>query len=371
MKMHLFSFSRTPFRIAMLAALSLMAPSFIYAGNPISQGTTQEITIDNFDSGGNASGATGSTGYLLGSFGIPMGVSTLSGGGYVLNAGYFGQDLVSPSIISSIWNVPGGTARSITLQWISPGDNERDDSNLVGSRFNISTTTVLGSAQDPLYWSTRRDTPDVIVSTANVAAKSLCTYQVTGLMPAVTYYFRIWTMDQATNWSDLSAGGTTFAQPVTLSVYVVDPSTFDFGWQQAAASTVSASGILVRNNGNTTEAYFLRVTTGTSWPANTVWKSSTTPATNQYVLYSMFNGTRPASTDFMDNEGNDIVTLYNILCDTTNFSMGNQAGKAVPPFMTQALLCDNTMWFKLKMPLLTSTTTAQILPVVITAEESP
>jgi hypothetical protein len=178
-------------------------------------------------------------------------------------------------------------------------------------------------------------------------------------------------MDQATNWSELSMGGTSYGQPVFLSVYVVDPSTYDFGWQTAGASTVAVNGVLVRNNGNANETYKLRVTTGTLWPAQTVWMSSTTAATNRFVLYSMFNSTRPASTDFGDKEGDDIVTPYDIFCDATNFSMGNVSGNNVPPLMTQVLLCDNTMWFKFKMPLLTSTTNAQTIPIVITATESP
>jgi hypothetical protein len=373
--MRFFSICKIIAYIVILFALALL-PAVSSANNPVMSSTTAtiplEMTLDNMDCGGNpAPGYSGSSTFLLGAIGSPGGVTVLTGGAYILNAGYYGQDLMAPSNVSSIWTIPNGLGMSITLQWTAPGDNERDDINLSGSRFHISSTTVLASAQSPGFWNSKRDSADIIISTANVAAKALCTYRITGLTADTTYYFRIWTLDQAANWSDLSSGGTTYAQTMILSVYVMDTSTYNFGWQQTGISTISPNGVLVRNDGNVVETYKLRVGTGTIWPANTVWLSSTTAGINRFVLYGVFNSTTPASSDFKNNEGDDILTPYNVTASITNFSMGNNSGSAVQPFMEKPLLSDNTIWFKLSTPLQTSTTAEQIIPVIITATQSP
>lgn len=371
MEMRFFSIIRI-ISLAAVAAGLMLAPAALFAANPLMTSTTVEVTLDNFDCGG-----TGAPGYsavdnlAFGSLGSPFCITRMSGGTYSLIAGFYAQDLVAPTAVTSIWNYNGGSARSVTLQWTAPGDNQRDDSLLWGSRFHISSTTVEASALDPNYWAAKRDNPDVIISTYNVTPLSICQYKVTGLNAGTTYYFRIWTLDQAGNWADLSGGGTTYARPVILSVYVVDPSTYDFGMQLTNISTISASGILVRNNGNVNEAYLIKITTGTTWPSNTVWDAGSSPGYDQFAMYTVFNSTRPSAPNFGSSPGDDLLALTPYQASMTNFSMGYQGGTAVPPEMDNPLLSDNTAWFLLKTPLATSTTSSQLITIIYTAIESP
>ena len=371
MNMRFFSIHRINFVLLVNAAFTLMMLSIIYAATPKKSGTTREVTVDNVDSGGSSAGVMGSSNFVLGSFGSPVGVVTQTGpaNGFVVNAGYLGQDLVAPSMVSSIWSIPG-RARAITLQWTAPGDNERDDKILSGSRFHISTTTVLTDAQDPGFWAAKRDHPDVVISTYGVNAQSLCSYAITGLIPNLTYYLRIWTMDQATNWSDLSSGGTTYGQPVILSVYVVDPSTCDFGWETPGTSTVAANGVLVRNNGNVLETYSLSLQTGTIIPGDLAWEAGDTPSTNRFTMYSVFNASRPETADFNASEGDDIITLHDIDAGNLNYTIGNVHAVNILPWMIDSLSSDTTMWLRLDTPLSVATTAEQQITIRVTASES-
>lgn len=334
--------------------------------------STVAIVTDSMDCGGNAtSGYTSGTRYLIGTIGEPGGITKLSGGNYTMHGGFLGQDMIAPSNVSSIWRLPGGRARTISLQWAAPGDDERDYANISGSRIHIATTTSLTDAETPGYFESRRDYADIQISTSNVAAGSICTYTITGLIPNTSYYMRIWTLDQAANWSDLSIGGTTYAEPVILSVYVLDISTFDFGWQQTDISTVSASGLIVRNDGNTNETFLLRVSSGISWPSNTVWEPGPEPGPNVFSLYSVFNATRPQAENFGSLAGDDLLTLEDTQSSGVNHSMGYQSAENIPPYISAGLLSDNTSWFLLKTPLSTSTTSPQTISIIYSATEAP
>ncbi|MFH1369140.1 MAG: hypothetical protein ABII64_08440 [Elusimicrobiota bacterium] len=371
--MRFFSVIKSSFTITFLAigAVSLSVIP-LHADSPRMHISTAEITMDGFDSGGDpADGYTGDDYALRYALGEPGGITKLSGANYVLQSGYFGQDLVAPANVSAIWHVPGGLARSITLQWRAPGDNERDDINLWGSRIHISTATDETSAENDSFWTSKRDEADFQISTAGVDAQAICSYRITGLVANVTYYFRMWNLDQAANWSDISTGGTTYARPVILSVYVVEPTTFNFGWQQTGISTVAANGIVVRNDGNTTETYLMRLTTGTIFPSDTVWDAGTEPGNNVFSLYSILNATAPQVENFGLVEGDDLLMLDDNTCSDTNYSMGYEKGDAVVPYMVSPLLSDNTCWFMLKTPLATSTTADQVITVIFTATETP
>lgn len=370
--MRFFTYFKTSILFLILAGGLLLSlhPSAL-AVSPRMYISTAEVTIDTIDCAGDPSeGYVNGTTHLRYSFGEPCAITKMTNGDIELQSGYFSQDLVPPSPVSSIWGVPGGLARSITLQWTAPGDNLRDDINLSGTRVQIATTTSRSDADTPSYWLSRRDTPDIWFTTSTIAAQSICTYRITGLIPNTSYFFHIWTLDQAANWSDLSGGGTTYAEPVILSVYVLDISTINFGVLETNFSSVSASGLVVRNDGNTTETYSLRAATGTTWPSNTVWDIANTPGDNVFALFTIFNATRPAAENFGAASGNDALTLNDIQCTDINYSMGYEKGSAIIPYMTSPLLSDNTAWFLIKTPLATSTTSSQIISIIYTASET-
>lgn len=358
-----------------IAVLFFVAVHGVYAAVtiPAKSNGSVEITFDSVDEGGNpVAGLTGVDGSaMIFSLGAPGGITTLQGGSYSLELGYFAQDLVAPSAVASFAAGTTGLAGQIGLSWTAPGDNLTGDRLLPGSRFHIASTTVLTDAMNEGFWQHKRDTADIIISTGNINPGDVLRYTVTGLSYGQTYYFRIWTLDQAANWSDLGNPANGQALLRILSVYVVDPSTYDYTEAPTNYSVVAASGVLVRNNGTVNETYFLRISTSLTQPEFSVWSASTTPGNNTYALYAVFASTKPDAANYGDSEGDDILTLTDISASTVNFTYGNKPGGTnIPPFDYQPLLSDTPLWFKLKTPLATSTTGQQVIPVVITATET-
>jgi len=272
--------------------------------------------------------------------------------------------LVTPGMITDLSAATGIRGRTIELNWTAPGDDGYIGTLTEGSAFAIQRSTW-----SDVVWSTgSADT--IIISTQNVNPGERQYYTLTGLDSGALYYIAIWTRDDMGNWSIRSSTTSTSAQVVVLSVYVLDVSTYNFGALSTQISTVSVSGIVIRNDGNVNETYSLRVTTGTSWPAATIWQSSTTTGNNQFVLYGIFKDTQPHSGNFGENPGNDIITLDNQKASLANFSDGTHQGAGIELYVISPLLSDTTIWFKLKTPIATSTTDYQTIPVTFTAEET-
>jgi len=272
--------------------------------------------------------------------------------------------LVTPGMITDLSAATGIRGRTIELNWTAPGDDGYIGTLTEGSAFAIQRSTW-----SDVVWSTG-SVDTIIISTQNVNPGERQYYTLTGLDSGALYYIAIWTRDDMGNWSIRSSTTSTSAQVVVLSVYVLDVSTYNFGALSTQISTVSVSGIVIRNDGNVNETYSLRVTTGTSWPAATIWQSSTTTGNNQFVLYGIFKDTQPHSGNFGENPGNDIITLDNQKASLSNFSDGTHQGAGIEPYVISPLLSDTTIWFKLKTPIATSTTDYQTIPVTFTAEET-
>lgn len=197
-KRHLISIS-----ILTLACAALSAA-------PVKTGGVYEITVENVDIGGSPApgynnGATG----LICAVGEPGGITKLTNGIYSVQAGYFGQDLIAPRYVnlSTTMNAQDGL---LNLSWVAPGDDHSYERLEAGTRFFIATTTVLSNAQSEAYWYSRRNayTFDFTISTGPVTPGDNAVQSMTGLVEGNTYYFRVWTLDQAANWSDISAGST-------------------------------------------------------------------------------------------------------------------------------------------------------------------
>jgi hypothetical protein len=270
---------------------------------------------------------------------------------------------VSPGPITNLVAYTGILGRSIRLTWSAPGDDWYTGALRPGSAYAIQRSTW-----SEIEWSTSTvDNVYISTQTSQPGEDQLST--LTSLLAGTTYYVRVWTADRRGNWSPISNGATAWAQYVVLSVDLVEPTTwYDFGDVATNVSTVSASGLMVRNDGNVHETYSLRITTGTEPPANTVWTSSTTVGYDLFVLYGLFKDQQPDASAFDDAD--DILTLDPQRASASQFSDGSRTGVGVRPYLLDPLSSDTMLWFKLRTPLATSTTDQQTIPVVITAEES-
>ena len=201
-------------RFYLLLSIALFSAALLEAtSGPVMKdgGNTVEITVDNADSGGSpVAGYVNGVTSLIGAIGEPGGITSLSGGTFTLNSGYMGQDLVAPNNITTLTIALNSQTGTLTLSWIAPGDDQGTGQLMTGTRFFISSTTVQANAQSPGYWNNKRNTNtcEIVIATGSVNAGANCSWPITGLVEGSTYYFMIWTLDQACNWSDLSAGAT-------------------------------------------------------------------------------------------------------------------------------------------------------------------
>ena len=111
------------------------------------------------------------------------------------------SDVTAPSAITTLSGLVG-TDGQINLTWVSPGDDNTTGNLPAGSQFNIQYATynavwTAGSGQ-------------ITINAQGTIPFSATTYQLNGLNPDATYYFRIWTVDEAPNWSSISNGATIY-----------------------------------------------------------------------------------------------------------------------------------------------------------------
>jgi len=306
----------------------------------------------------------------------------------ILQAGYLCQ-IFPPGSISSLTCLTPFYGKSIKLQWTSPGEEEYSGKIATGEfalqySSNPIPVTLTG-------WATSYAL--VVISTSNSEPGQFRIYQITSAFSSeldkdVTYYFKLWARNTAGEWSD-----TYFSTPSTLpklkllAVSLLEPTTYNFGSIGTSLEVVSNSGIVSRNNGNILETYKLNLTTGNT-TLGTVWTPSVdaTAGNDEFVLYSIFKSTKPETADFGDILYDDILsTGTQFRASTTRFSAGTPPehdGVRVQPIgdsdrawnstdipLTDGLLTDTTMWFKLKTPINTSTIDEQTIFVIITAED--
>ncbi|MCX5786277.1 MAG: fibronectin type III domain-containing protein [Elusimicrobia bacterium] len=105
-------------------------------------------------------------------------------------------DVSSPSAVSVISASSGTLPGRIQLQWAAAGD-DGDDGIMLYGQFAVQYSTWAGAE-----FSTR--TAQVMVSTMNITPGSTQYLTISGLVPSVTYYLTLWTMDDAELWSDAS-----------------------------------------------------------------------------------------------------------------------------------------------------------------------
>jgi len=140
---------------------------------------------------------------------------------------------VPPGAIYNLGAQTGADAATVKLSWMAPGDNGWQGI-LNQAQYMIQFTTDVSFAG----WNPTGNQPAhvqrVNISTGGVSPWTTTAVDVHGLLPASTYYFRVWTGDRAGNWSELSNGATAWAQvqnaPAWTSVWPIFVSSAVVDW---------------------------------------------------------------------------------------------------------------------------------------------
>lgn len=106
------------------------------------------------------------------------------------------SDATPPPPTAGLAAVPGAFSGAVSLSWPSAGDNAAGGYLLQGS-YKIAYSTYTGAPVST-------DTAQVAIATVSVTAGTTRYWTLTGLAPAAAYYFKLWTADDAQNWSAVS-----------------------------------------------------------------------------------------------------------------------------------------------------------------------
>jgi gliding motility-associated-like protein len=122
------------------------------------------------------------------------------------------QDETPPAAITNLSASPGINGGDIDLSWTAPGNNGWDGMISSGT-YRIKYSTYSAYSWNHMDY-------DIAISTSNVSPGENQYQTVTGLDEGTTYYFRMWTADEADNWSSLSNGATSWAQDIRPAVII-------------------------------------------------------------------------------------------------------------------------------------------------------
>jgi len=114
-------------------------------------------------------------------------------------------DTTPPAAITDLQAFPGDNDGRIDLVWTEPGD-DGNTGIIIGGCYRIQYSTDsafvwTGPEEFSYEWSPAQIVPGNIGESTRGE-----------LEPGTTYYFRIWTRDEAFNWSTISNGATAWAQ---------------------------------------------------------------------------------------------------------------------------------------------------------------
>ncbi|MEW6555867.1 MAG: lamin tail domain-containing protein [Elusimicrobiota bacterium] len=139
------------------------------------------------------------------------------------------NDDISPDAITNLAAQPGTTDGAVKLAWTTTNDDNGYYGVLNGSY------TIQYSSYTPVVWSTAN--AQVNISTSGIVPNTYVNYVVAGLVPASTYYFRIWAIDEVSNYSAISNAATGYAQDLNpdvatnFTIYRSSISKVDIRWE--------------------------------------------------------------------------------------------------------------------------------------------
>lgn len=262
-------------------------------------------------------------------------------------------DRIAPDPVADLAAAPSATGGAVDLAWSAPGDNG-SSSDLFNSSFTIQYTTDTAFANGSA-WSPTAALPDdvyrITIATDAISPASTVGTTVTGLAGGATYYFRLWTRDHAGNHSALSNGATAWATDVSLDI-TLSTDTLNFGSLLPGATVVHTSSVTITNAGNVTMRFGISVTDPV------VWRSTPTGAgIDTFRLTGVFRETQPTANDF--DVANDVITTSTTTATAAAYAVDaeadNEKGFNVAPNESR------TIWFRIEMPPISSTTDEQIL----------
>jgi gliding motility-associated-like protein len=114
-------------------------------------------------------------------------------------------DTTPPAAITDLQASPGSGSREIDLWWTEPGD-DGNTGNIIGGCYRVQYST------DANFDFNGHETFSYEWSPAEIVPGNIGESTRGELELGTTYYFRIWTRDEAFNWSALSNGATAWAQ---------------------------------------------------------------------------------------------------------------------------------------------------------------
>ncbi|PKN01685.1 MAG: hypothetical protein CVU77_04030 [Elusimicrobia bacterium HGW-Elusimicrobia-1] len=196
---------------------------------------------------------------VVGDYIYCYGGSAAASGKYFLR--YRWRDVAAPGAITGFAAATGATGGEINLSWTSPGNDSYTGALPVGSTFYIQYATWTG-----VNFSTDTRPPtggyDLSIPTGPVTPGTSVYYTLGSLTGGVTYYFRIWSRDNAGNWSDISVGATSWAQ-----VFPVIPAKPSWVTGEIEVTTGSIKWVLKNEHTDTAELF---LATGQSVPQRIV-----------------------------------------------------------------------------------------------------
>jgi len=345
-------------------------------------------------------------------------------------------DTTPPAAITTISASTYSLTGKIKLEWEAPGDDNW--TGTLGSASDKAQFRIQYATYPTFNWGDY-STYNIAIDTYGVNPYDIQTVYIT-LDKETTYYFRIWTRDEASagNWSDISYGATVWCRiaPASISTLSalaeldgdvklswiapgddgttgqitdgrwkikyatysavdwneagnwseisngatttivkvigisVSTNTYDFGEVPVNGSSVSVSGIIVKNTGNVNQDYSLKISSITLYDNSpSLWTSTdTTTGHDRFILYAIFHGTTPASNYFVNK---DTVTTVERTSSSEIFTYDGgttgyeQRGDNVPKGE------ERTLWFKIDMPVTVTTSKKEKITITITAGESP
>jgi hypothetical protein len=286
---------------------------------------------------------------------------------------------IPPTAVTNLTALTSRWGRCVELTWSSPwGDTPNRNIYNGAYRIRYSTYVTSGNFWDSGSWNDFYYKNELVWSTNTLPSRSEFR-RLTNLVPSVTYYIRLWTRDEeGYNWSEISNGATNWAQVVVLSVTMVPPATYYFGDLSYLQQEISTNAIVIENSGNVYQDYGLKIDTQAMVSYGTLWTIdySSTPGNNKPVLEGIFyQNLKPRNTDFSTGVGSaeDVITPSIkwssdiVFCSSS--TVQSSKGWQVIPF-ENSVDDRRLLWFKITMPLATSTTQQQVIPIQINAKES-
>lgn len=216
----------------------------------------------------------------------------------------YSQDITAPSAVAGLFASSASAAGTLELSWAAPGDDGGGGTLLTGSSYYVQYATYTG-----VSWS--YGAAQINISTSGVEPGTMQYWTVPGLLANTSYYFRLWTKDDAGNPSALS----NLAEALTL---IEAPTSVYF--EEVTTYSVTASAYAANFTGIDRPGTGVNITTGAAYGAwnsgGNYWTSKAAMPTTRYdlaagviggKLYAV-GGTAPGQGDYSTNEEYDPAT---------------------------------------------------------------